>query len=47
MTLFALIHISNTEKNINVNIGKAVARNTELIGEVVTLELLSAKQLYI
>jgi hypothetical protein len=44
--LFALIRISGTERNINVNFGKAVTRNTELIGAVVTLELLPAKQLY-
>jgi hypothetical protein len=47
MILFAFFLISDTEKNINVNIVKDVARNTELMGEVVTLELLSAKQLYI
>jgi hypothetical protein len=44
--LFALIRVSDTERNINVNIGKTVTRNTEFIGAVITLELLSAKQLY-
>jgi hypothetical protein len=46
MILFALIRVSDTERNINVNIGKAVAGNTEFIGAVETLELLYAKQLY-
>jgi hypothetical protein len=45
MALIALIHISGTEINSNVNIGKAVNRNTVLFGAVVTLELRSAKQL--
>jgi hypothetical protein len=45
MILIALIHISDTERNINVNIGKAVTRNTGFIGVVVTLGLRSAKEL--
>jgi hypothetical protein len=37
MILFELIRISDTVRNIEVNIGKAVARNTEFIGAVAIL----------
>jgi hypothetical protein len=42
--LIAHIHISDTERIINVNIGKAVTRNTGFICAVVTMEVPSAKQ---
>jgi hypothetical protein len=45
MILIALIHISDTERNINVNIGEAVTINTGFIYAAATFEILSAKQL--
>jgi len=44
MTLMSFIHITDTKRNITLNILKALTRNTEFIGAVATLELRPAQQ---
>jgi hypothetical protein len=46
MTLTPSIHITDTERNVTRNIGKAFTRNGSFIGTLVILELRSAQQLH-
>jgi hypothetical protein len=40
--VISIIHVTDTERNITPNIGKAVTRNTEFIGAMVTFKLQTA-----
>ena len=46
MILISFIHITQRKRNITLNLGKAVTRNTEFTGALVTLELQPAQKLY-